>query len=83
MGGGISFVRVGIGVQPIKHSAVYWVTHLGGGAEDGDLLHFVCPPVMGRKILASKWIRYTENFLSHPSPLVKGQKYKFKIHGRE
>ena len=83
MGGGIAFIRAGIAVQPIKHSAVYWVTRLGGGAQDEDLRHFGCPPVMGRKVVASKWIRYTENFLSHPCPLVQGQRYKFKIHGRE
>ena len=83
MGGGISFVRAGIAVQPIKHSGVYQVTRLGGGAEDVDLQHAICPPVMGRKVVASKWIRYTENFLSHPCPLVQGLKYKFKIYGRE
>ena len=83
MGGGIAFVGAGIAVQPIKHSAVYQVTHLGGGAPDEDLRHFGCPPVMGRKIYATKLLRYTENFLSHPSPLVQGQKYRFKVHGRE
>ena len=83
MGGGIAFVKAGVAVQPIKHSAVYFVTRLGGGAEDEDLQHCACPPVMGQKIIASKWIRYNENFLSHPSALVEGQRYKFKIHGRE
>ena len=83
MGGGIAFSGAGVGVQPIKHSGVYQVTRLGGGEPDEDLSHAGCPPVMGRKIYATKLLRYQENFLSHPSPLVQGQRYKFKIHGRE
>ena len=83
MGGGIAYVRAGIAVQPIKHSAIYFVTRVGGGARDKGLRHGPCPPIMGQKIIASKWIRYNENFLSHPSALVEGQRYKFKIHGQE
>ena len=62
-GGSTVFPRLGVGAQPSAGSAVFWHNIQRDGWSDMAMLHGGCPVLLGRKIVANKWIREVANSL--------------------
>ena len=60
-GGSTVFPRLGVGAQPSAGSAVFWHNIQRDGWSDMAMLHGGCPVILGRKVVANKWIREVAN----------------------
>ena len=60
-GGHTAFPRLGVSVRPERGSAVLWHNIQEDGWTDMHMLHGGCPVLLGRKIVANKWIREVAN----------------------
>ena len=56
-GGFTVFPRLGVWSSPSPGSAVFWHNIQRDGWSDMAMLHGGCPVLLGRKIVANKWIR--------------------------
>ncbi|KAL1280849.1 hypothetical protein QQF64_015449 [Cirrhinus molitorella] len=57
IGGATVFPKVGVALNPIKGSAVFWYNLHKNGNVDLYTLHAGCPVFRGNKWVANKWIR--------------------------
>jgi len=60
-GGYTAFPRLGIFSPPVKGSALFWHNIKTSGWSDMAMLHGGCPVLLGRKVVANKWIREVAN----------------------
>ena len=60
-GGRTVFPRLGVGLPPSPGSAVLWHNIQRDGWSDMAMLHGGCPVILGRKVVANKWIREVAN----------------------
>jgi len=65
-GGYTVFPRLGVAVRPEKGSAILWHNIQEDGWSDMMMLHGGCPVILGRKIVANKWIREVANMFTRP-----------------
>ena len=61
LGGRTAFPRLGVSVAPERGSAVLWHNIQPDGWSDMMMLHGGCPVILGRKVVANKWIREVAN----------------------
>ena len=61
LGGRTVFPRLGVSVPPERGSAVLWHNIQEDGWSDMMMLHGGCPVLLGKKIVANKWIREVAN----------------------
>ena len=62
-GGLTVFPRLGVSSSPQPGSALFWHNIMRDGWSDMAMLHGGCPVLLGRKIVANKWIREVANSL--------------------
>ena len=72
-GGRTVFPQLGISVQPIKGSALYWFNIHPDLSYDSRNLHFGCPTLYGNKWIANKWVKLNAQFRSNPC--IDGKKF--------
>ena len=60
-GGYTAFPRLGVSVEPIRGSAVFWHNIKRSGRSDMHMLHGGCPVLVGSKWVANKWVREWAN----------------------
>lgn len=56
-----AFPRLGVAVQPVRGSAVFWSNLKRSGRSDMAMLHGGCPVLLGSKWVANKWVREAAN----------------------
>ncbi|XP_026063013.1 prolyl 4-hydroxylase subunit alpha-1-like [Carassius auratus] len=56
IGGATVFPGIGVAVQPVKGSAVFWYNLYKNGELDLNAYHAGCPVLLGNKWVANKWI---------------------------
>ena len=64
-GGRTIFPQVGISVQPIQGSALYWFNKGADMSPDSRNFHLGCPVSYGNKWIANKWIKHTAQFRNY------------------
>ena len=62
-GGLTVFPRLGVWARPSPGSAVLWDNIRRDGSCDLAMLHGGCPVLLGRKVVANKWIGSSANLL--------------------
>ncbi|XP_073670987.1 prolyl 4-hydroxylase subunit alpha-2-like [Paramisgurnus dabryanus] len=72
-GGATVFPDVGVAVQPIKGSAVFWYNLHKNGTADLKTLHGGCPIIVGNKWVANKWIHEFGQEFTRPCSLSDGK----------
>ena len=69
LGGRTIFPQVGISVEPIKGSALFWFNHDTKMQADTRVAHMGCPVLIGNKWIANKWIKMSAQINNIPCSL--------------
>ena len=77
-GGLTVFPRLGVWSRPRPGSAVFWHNIQRDGWSDMAMLHGGCPVLLGRKIVANKWIREVANCF-HRRCGSQPEKHQFRM----
>ncbi|KAF2364620.1 Prolyl 4-hydroxylase alpha-subunit N-terminal [Trinorchestia longiramus] len=76
-GGATVFPSLGVRVEPLQGTALFWYNLYDDGHHDIMLRHAACPVLHGSKWIATKWIYYNAQFQKRPCSLSPGVRYTY------
>ena len=77
VGGGTVFPLLELRNSVFAGDALFWKNLYTDGLTDYHTIHGGCPVLIGSKWITNKWIKYYDNFNTHPCKLEELKRFLF------